>query len=444
MKKDWILLIASVSVTLVVALVIIRWFAPGLLGIPVDLQLVQSAREVPPFFEGVFRQEDINSKELLLQDPNTKVRARPFVKHIGVYGPSDILGFRNHYVPNVADFVVIGDSQTYGNTAILEQNWPEHLRRLLSSRKTEIYSMAAGGWGAVQYLDMFTKAITFQPRQVIVAFYSGNDPIESYAMVYGNPKWNFLIPDKRLSKSDIPHVTYPAPESEWWTARFSDNVKTIFTPTLRLGSNSDHPAIQAGYQIMADVAHRIGQMAKSSNIMIIFTVIPTKELVYAEKVKKENFNPPEDYNLLVKNEMANINLLRAEIKKQNTGQYIDLVAPMQKAALNPVELYSEDINGHPNAAGYEVIAKSLLTEIKDIPPNIPNGLVSMMISKNRYEYLLITNEGVWVFTSVKMIEENGWPPGEIPIVTYRDISKLPTLGLIDKVDPGRFGPQNIR
>ena len=444
MKKDWILLIASISVTLVVALSLLRWLAPGLLGIPVDLQLVQSAREVPPFFEGVFRQEDLNSGKILLQDPYTQVRARPLYEDIGGYGPNDILGFRNLYVPNYTDIVTIGDSQTYGNNASLEKNWPGYMRKLLSNHKTSIYNMSSGGWGAVQYLDMFTKATYFQPRQVIVAFYSGNDPLESYKIVYGNPRWNFLIPDKNLSSSNIPHVNYPAPKSEWWEVKFSDDVKTTFTPTLRLSSNSDHPAVKAGYQIMADVARRISELAKSSNIVIIFTVIPTKELVYAEKVRKENISQPKDYSLLVKRELANIIWLRKEIEKLNTGRYVDLVSPMQKAALNPVALYPDDNYGHPIATGYELIAQSLVTVVKDTLPKTPSGLVIMALPDNKRQYLLINDEGVWNFNSNEMITSNGWSSGDFPVVTDRDINKFRKMGNINIVDPGRFGPKDTR
>ena len=47
MKKDWLLLIASVAITLGIALGIIRWFAPDLLGISPDLQLVKIDKKVP-------------------------------------------------------------------------------------------------------------------------------------------------------------------------------------------------------------------------------------------------------------------------------------------------------------------------------------------------------------------------------------------------------------
>jgi hypothetical protein len=57
MKKEWLLLSISVLVTLIAALGIIRWMAPGLLGVPVDLQLVQVDEKLPPFYEGAFRRE---------------------------------------------------------------------------------------------------------------------------------------------------------------------------------------------------------------------------------------------------------------------------------------------------------------------------------------------------------------------------------------------------
>jgi hypothetical protein len=51
MKKDWLLLAASIVLTLGVALGIVRWLAPQLLGITPDLQLVKIDKKVPPFFE---------------------------------------------------------------------------------------------------------------------------------------------------------------------------------------------------------------------------------------------------------------------------------------------------------------------------------------------------------------------------------------------------------
>ena len=127
MKREWVLLLTSVTLTVVLALGLLRWLAPGLLGIPVDLQMVRVSEKLPPFFEGVFRIEDYQSPDFILKDPYTSVRAKPLYPEINGMGPNDILGFRNRQVPNVAEVVVIGDSQTYGNNAILEQNWPSRM-----------------------------------------------------------------------------------------------------------------------------------------------------------------------------------------------------------------------------------------------------------------------------------------------------------------------------
>ena len=100
MKKEWLLLIASVSLTLITALLLVRWFAPQLLGLPVDLQLVRVAKEVPPFFDGIFRPDDYKSKEYIIPDPFIK-RAKPLSSFALAMGPNDILGFRNKSIPNI-------------------------------------------------------------------------------------------------------------------------------------------------------------------------------------------------------------------------------------------------------------------------------------------------------------------------------------------------------
>ena len=82
MKKDLFLLLASVVITLILALGVIRWFAPGLLGMPADLQLVQLDDKLPAFFKGVFRDQHSTDNGILIKDPLTRVRAKPFYKDL--------------------------------------------------------------------------------------------------------------------------------------------------------------------------------------------------------------------------------------------------------------------------------------------------------------------------------------------------------------------------
>ena len=48
-KSDWILASVAIILTTTVSLLLVRWLAPQLLGVPVDLQLVQTSKSLPPF-----------------------------------------------------------------------------------------------------------------------------------------------------------------------------------------------------------------------------------------------------------------------------------------------------------------------------------------------------------------------------------------------------------
>ncbi len=442
MKKEWLLLSGVIIGTLTIALLVIRWLAPGLLGLPTDLQLVQVSKTLPPFYQGVFRKEDLQSNKFILQDPYTRVRAKPLTRDLFL-GPNDILGFRNYAVPNVADVITIGDSQTYGNNAVLGENWPSQMQNMLATKGTSVYSMATGGWGAVQYLDMFINSAVFEPRVVIIAFYTGNDSLESFQMAYSVDHWAALRPDPALGKSDGPSITFPAPENEQWPVTFKDGVHTIFTPTLRLGANLDHPAVNAGYAIMAGVVNGVSDAAKRSQLQLVFTIIPTKELVYSLKVTRDKLKPPADYLALLEREQHNIEQLSASMRNLPNAVYVDVITPLQQAALGNIPLYPQDINGHPVAEGYEVIADAIARKVKNYVFDRPGGLVAIQRPKDKFIFALINGDGVWPFASKAIIRANGWPLDEVQGIQLRDIAGLRWHRSVNSVDPGRFGPGSV-
>ena len=77
-RKEWLLTLSVITVTLVSSVALIRWLAPGLLGGPADLQLIQLDEKVPAYYRGVFQEEHFGNGEFLIKDPLTGVRARPF------------------------------------------------------------------------------------------------------------------------------------------------------------------------------------------------------------------------------------------------------------------------------------------------------------------------------------------------------------------------------
>lgn len=374
--KELALILASAFLTLILALGAIRVVAPGLLGIsvPVDLQMVNVSKEVSPFFDGVFRDEDyldrrtvINRGEgFLVLDPYI-LRGKPLIGRSWYNGPHDILGFRNKGIPNNPDIITIGDSQTYGIIIPLEQNWPTQLSELLSTqgRKISSYNMAVGGWGAVEYYEIFRKAVLFGPKLIIVAFYTGNDPIESYNKANSNQRWEILRQRNTFGAEDINDVIF-ANKKDWGPVRFSDGIVTTFTPVKRMYSNLDHPIVHAGYEIMENAAKEMAKLAVANKIHLIFTIIPTKELVYSVKIKKERISAPSTYISLVQAEARNIDLLSSKLASIKEATYVDLVSPLQNSALLSMPLYSTKVlsDGHPARKGSWVIARTLSSVIK--------------------------------------------------------------------------------
>ena len=62
----------------------------------------------------------------------------------------DEWGFRNREVPDSADIVTIGDSQTYGVSAPALLSWPAQLGKLTNRH---VYNLALGGYGPVRLCE---------------------------------------------------------------------------------------------------------------------------------------------------------------------------------------------------------------------------------------------------------------------------------------------------
>jgi hypothetical protein len=447
MKKEWLLSIGVTLLTTIIVLLVVRWFAPQLLGIPIDLQSVRVSETLPPFYDGMFRPADASSRQMLLKDPYVRLRGKPLRARDLKGGPHDVLGFRNHQVPNVADVIVIGDSQTYGNNVLLEENWPHYMLQAIEERPT-IYSMATGGWAAVQYLDMFTKSLLFRPRVIVIAFYSGNDPLETFTVVYSSDKWAGLKIGHQIDPSDKPpSVGFPPPGKERWTAAFADGTNMVFTPSLRLMSNdTDYAVVEEGWAIMAKVASEISQLATSFGVVLVYTIIPSKELVYAEKIRKSTVQPPPAYHRLIDRETRNITRLAESFQHFANVTYVDVITPLQQAALQGMPIYPHDINGHPYGPGYRVIGEAVAPIVRQKLNEQRNQsrLVRLPAQGEPRFYFLLDEWSFRAFASESLVQDNGWRLDQATLPPAREFTRLPFAGLVSHVDPELFGPHAVR
>ena len=438
-RKELALLAVSSLATLLAALGLIRWLAPGLLGGPRDLELVQLDERVPPFYEGVFRAGDFQTTDLLLKDPRTVNRPRPFhseLPWLGV-GPHDVLGFRNRAVPSAADVVTIGDSQTYGLNVQLEDAWPVQMGAQL--RGAAVYNMSIGGWGAVQYLDMFLNALAFRPRVIVVAFYSGNDALDSVTTAYGSPLWRELRPVPELSVA-APSPVIPTPESEQWRPALRGG-PVAFTPKLRLDANREHPAVDAGYGVIGKVAELMASTAVQREVGLIFTIIPTKELAFAPQIAAEGAVAPADYVELVRVEQRRIAELADRLRRLPGAAYVDVVAPLQQAVAGG-GVYPGSANGHPLSAGHRVIGNAVATAVASLLPEAPTGWVTVPSpdGEGGTGFMLIRDGHGLYFRTHELLEANGWKGVRARFVSPRDVAGIPKHEVLE-ADPKRYGPR---
>ena len=105
-------------------------------------------------------------------------------------------GFRNASVPQSVDIVAIGDSQTWGINADLNETWPSVLGTLT---KSSVYSMALGSWGPLQYDLLTDDALNMSPKIIVIGLYFGNDIFDSCNHVYGSESYN---PYKNTQEQD--------------------------------------------------------------------------------------------------------------------------------------------------------------------------------------------------------------------------------------------------
>lgn len=442
MKKEAFLLFFTVILTTVAALGIMRWFAPQFFGIPVNLRSVMVRQQRPPFFDGIFNEADFATDgSVLIEDPYI-LRGRSLYLYDGIWGPHDLLGFRNQNIPNITDIITIGDSQTYGNNVSLERNWPSRLAANLADRTNRLYNMAVGGWGAPEYLEIMAKAVHLRPRLVVVAFYTGNDPLDSFNQVYSKERFSDLRPDPRLTLDDAPAMVSIQSTADYWPVRFNDRIATVFTPKYRHASNMGHPAVRAGYEIMSTVAELLALKAAAHGIKVIFVIIPTKELIYAPKVARERVVPPRAYSDLVRDENDNYLNLAGQLQRIPGAVYADLLGGLQRAAMADVLLYPDNTNGHPVTEGYETIARLIAPTARKMLPGKPQGVVEIRYDDHP-QLCLLRGDGVWYFKDFGVFFGNGWKYSQIGTIELRDLASRSFAGTIDIVDPARFGPASF-
>jgi lysophospholipase L1-like esterase len=316
----------------------------------------------------------------------------------------DARGFRNRAAPTVAEIVAIGDSQTWGVNVQRDDAWPQDLEKLAHHT---VYNMSMLGYGPVQYMALSQEAFELSPKVIIVAVYLGNDLFDAYSLAYKNA----LYADLRTPSSpDLAHDTITSsvdglyreiiaadsirgpmaffvahsallrflmiPSSEYWYAsayarshpdRFAvydrGGVKTVLTTGYRLSAlDLDEPRISEGLKITERTLARIQEAADQHAVKLLVVLVPTKESVFSNSATQGH--DPTYEKLLRMEGGARQDLI--EFCTRNSIAVLDLLPALSQAVSSGVQIYPHDTDGHPNVAGYKVLASTVYDRLRSM------------------------------------------------------------------------------
>ena len=322
-----------------------------------------------------------------------------------IAGGLDGWGFRNPKVPDSTDIAVIGDSQTYGNTAKMVESWPYVLGQLSGQR---VYNLALGGYGPNQYFYLLqTKALKLKPKTVIIGLSLSDDFDNAYLMTYSSNYWSYL---RVLPGVTVDASTWDAdPIPNWqkkiriWLSRHSvvyqlafhtglgasmngemqvrnaaqmfpgvataiivpdQHIEEAFQPVGNLRRlDQQSPSVQEGMRITFKLLHDMNELCKQNNIRLAVVVIPTKEMVFAPYLEHNSQMPLGDVmGKLIPNERLAMERTFQFLSDEKIP-YVNPLPAMQAAAGQGIFAKSAG-DMHPNKNGYRIIAESVADALK--------------------------------------------------------------------------------
>jgi lysophospholipase L1-like esterase len=320
--------------------------------------------------------KDVNHQVMTIADPYLGFRYRP--DFTGELRRGDLVfsfttddkGFRNDSPsPEEADIVVIGDSMAFGYGVADDATWSHLLATQLGSYTISNFGLIGGA--PQQYLRILeTEALQLNPKLVLFMLFPGNDMND--ARVF--EEWleadtNLTYPDWRSAGgaggywSHLRRLTEGSYLMAFQRALLSRLMLGWAGSTLTFGDDQRlqlAPVVYDNDAQMADPKHPVfrlvmttieeaQRLSRTHGSHFLVLLMPTKEEVYLP--------------LLDKPAPALIEKFRPALEAQHIP-YIDLTPHFQARARTAGPLFFE-VDGHPNADGYRLIADVVLDYLNE-------------------------------------------------------------------------------
>ena len=312
----------------------------------------------------------------------------------------DEWGFRNAQVPQTADIVAVGDSHTYGNTAVMDDSWPS-----VTGRKTglNVYNLGMGGYGPNQYYHLLTtKGLKLHPKWVLCGLYMGDDFENAFMITYGldhwsslrNGRWDNVNPDIwgtseppvwgagvrswlsehsmlyrlvfhgpliALAKETVRFRQASASGDPYTTALLVEdrNIREAFHP-LGMAERQDPSSgpVREGMRITLQLLKEMDKACRQEGCKFLVVIIPTKETVFSDYIET---NPQLHLHELLARVIANERSTKKTLVEFLAGEgiaYVDTLPALKQAVGN--QLYAQSTRDmHPGKNGYRVIGEAV-------------------------------------------------------------------------------------
>ncbi|MBF0463687.1 MAG: hypothetical protein HQK88_01110 [Nitrospirae bacterium] len=328
----------------------------------------------------------------------------------------DKRGYRNSTALQKADIVAIGDSQTFGYNASINKTWPAQLATLTGQ---SVYNMSVMAYGPVHYLVLMNEALKLSPKTIVVGIYMGNNMLSAFRLAYNNDLYKFLRKKEYMEtgkdyfedfshrfndvvkKRDNFFMFYEKTHVMEWLKRNLNPLKLFLTidrfkgsafdrgknwaisdhnegafyesKTLRtvlqiksrlMSMDTDNELVaREGLRITKDAMKLMKEKAQKHSVKLIFLLIPTKELVYADLCKVDKRPDNDTYFRLVKMETTITGDILA-FCKQNGIQCVNSFTKLRESLSKGNKIYIESVDGHPSEEGYANVAETLLPYVR--------------------------------------------------------------------------------
>ena len=333
---------------------------------------------------------------------HTEVVRDPVYGHVQVPGRGwlDAWGYSNPRVPESADIVCLGDSQTVGTNIPRQDNYVSAIAR---KSGLEVYNMSLGGYGPLQYVEMAKHAMELEPKAVTIGFYFGNDLADANRFLgldhwseLRDPALSYTVPndvdygDKRslnLAMAVLDGLMLHSVvlrrvgndlklaiktnerlrglgSSERGGSVYEDAaVGTSLTPRYRIGFVSlASPGMRDGLRITEHCFEQLGALFAPADVQSALLLIHNKEFYYHDLMALRGEEIPPQIARLERLERALTEKIIGFAEAAGMA-VVDPTEELVQALAAGVAVFPADVDAHLNRAGSEIVGRALWREI---------------------------------------------------------------------------------